>query len=51
MNIVITGASSGIGSEIVKAFTKEDSHSVVAIARRRQRLEQLEEECRPPLRP
>lgn len=38
--IVVTGASSGMGSEIVKLFAREGAN-VVAVARRRERLESL----------
>ncbi|MEZ5196469.1 MAG: hypothetical protein R2764_08745 [Bacteroidales bacterium] len=33
MNIVITGASRGIGFEITKAFVRDSDHTIVAIAR------------------
>ncbi|MGI6116948.1 MAG: glucose 1-dehydrogenase [Bilifractor sp.] len=38
--IVVTGASSGMGSEIVKLFAREGAN-VVAVARRKERLESL----------
>lgn len=40
---VITGASSGMGREIAKAYAREGA-SVIAVARRKDRLEELEKE-------
>jgi len=45
MNIVITGASSGIGRETVKAFCKDGNHTIIAIARNSEKLKSLQEEC------
>ena len=39
---VVTGASSGMGKEIVTLFAKEGAN-VVAVARRKERLEELAE--------
>lgn len=44
MNIVITGASAGIGFQLVKIFAKEN-HAIVAIARNREQLELLRAQC------
>lgn len=42
MNVIITGASSGIGNEMAKQFA-EKGHRVLAIARSKEKLEQLAE--------
>ena len=49
---VITGASSGIGREFVYAVDKQFSFDEIwVIARRAERLEELKEKCRNPIRP
>ena len=49
---VITGASSGIGREFVYAVAKNYSFDEIwVIARRAERLEELKEKCRNPIRP
>ena len=45
MNIVITGASKGIGFEIVKAFSHEAGNKIIAISRNRKLLMTLKSEC------
>ena len=45
MNVVITGASRGIGYELVKKFASEQGHKIVAISRNKPRLEVLKKEC------
>ena len=44
MNIVITGASRGIGYETVKTLSKLDGHCILAISRNPDRLEKLRSE-------
>jgi len=44
MNIIITGASKGIGREIVKEFAKVKSNKIIGIARNKERLASLEDE-------
>ncbi|MCH8318651.1 MAG: SDR family NAD(P)-dependent oxidoreductase, partial [Bacteroidetes bacterium] len=41
MNIIITGASKGIGYAIVKEFGKIGNHNIIAIARDHSRLQEL----------
>jgi short-subunit dehydrogenase len=43
MNVVITGASSGIGRALAKTFARK-GHPVLAVARREQRLRELSQE-------
>lgn len=45
MNIVVTGASRGIGHELVKLLSINPKHTVVATSRNIQKLEQLKKEC------
>ncbi len=44
MNIVITGASRGIGFELAKQFCAEPSNNVIALARSEDKLEKLAKE-------
>jgi short-subunit dehydrogenase len=46
MNIIVTGASKGIGSEIVRAFAASESCKIIAIARSETALLRLSEECK-----
>ena len=49
---VVTGASSGMGREFVKAVEREFAlDEIWVIARRKERLESLREECRTAIRP
>ena len=45
MNILITGASKGIGYELVKKFAEDSSNQIVAVARNIDLLENLKQEC------
>ena len=45
MNIIVTGASRGIGYELVKLFSTDPNNTVIAIARNETKLIQLKEEC------
>jgi len=46
MNILITGASSGIGRELVKAFAKDQGNQILAIARSLKSLQELKGFCK-----
>ena len=45
MNIIITGASRGIGYELVKLLSSDLKHTVIAISRNSHKLEQLKDDC------
>ena len=45
MNIIVTGASSGIGYETVKVFSKDSAHNIIAIARSADKLNSLRSDC------
>jgi short-subunit dehydrogenase len=45
MNIVITGASKGIGKEIAKVFSRQSNHKILLIARDLKLLEGLKKQC------
>ncbi len=44
MNVIVTGASRGIGREIVKGFARDGNHRIIAISRNSQKLETLKSE-------
>ena len=45
MNIIVTGASKGVGYELVKSFSLTAGAKIIGIARNKQRLRDLEKEC------
>lgn len=45
MNIIVTGASKGIGKELVKLFAQEAGHHIIAISRNNSLLKDLKKEC------
>jgi len=45
MNIVITGASRGIGYQLAKIFANNENNTVLAIARSKEQLNELKNEC------
>jgi NAD(P)-dependent dehydrogenase (short-subunit alcohol dehydrogenase family) len=45
MNVIITGASKGIGYETVKIFASNPGNNIIAIARNLELLEKLRSEC------
>lgn len=45
MNIVITGASKGIGFQLAKLFANDDDNTVISIARSESLLKELKNEC------
>ena len=45
MNILVTGASRGVGFEIVKQFAKDKSNNLVALSRDLNALQNLKDIC------
>jgi short-subunit dehydrogenase len=45
MNILITGASQGIGYEVSVMFAELPEGTIIAIARNEKKLKQLQDEC------
>lgn len=46
MNIIVTGASRGIGYALVKQFASTNNSSILAVARNGKQLAKLSEECK-----
>lgn len=46
MNIIVTGASKGIGYEIVKLFATQKSNTIYALSRNNEKLDNLKNECK-----
>jgi NAD(P)-dependent dehydrogenase (short-subunit alcohol dehydrogenase family) len=45
MNIIVTGASRGIGRETVKGFVRHGNHKIIAVSRNNEKLSSLKLEC------
>lgn len=45
MNIIVTGASKGIGYELVKWFAAQGNHNILALSRSEDKLKKLQEEA------
>ncbi|MDP4282464.1 MAG: SDR family oxidoreductase [Bacteroidota bacterium] len=45
MNIIITGASKGIGAELVRIFSRNKNNQIFAISRNRENMRKLYSEC------
>jgi 3-oxoacyl-[acyl-carrier protein] reductase len=46
MKIIVTGASRGIGYELVRLLAQDSSHVIMAVSRNAGRLEKLRQECK-----
>jgi short-subunit dehydrogenase len=46
MNIIVTGASRGIGYEMVRLFAGNGNHHIIAISRNEEKLQSLAKECK-----
>jgi short-subunit dehydrogenase len=46
MTIIITGASRGIGFEMVRLFAKKGNHHIIAISRNKKKLHELTADCK-----
>jgi len=45
MKIIVTGASRGIGYELVRQLAKDSQHQILAVSRNHARLEKLRQDC------
>lgn len=45
MNILITGASRGIGAAVAKKFTADNEHQIILMSRDKEKLENVREDC------
>lgn len=45
MNIIVTGASRGIGYELVKLLSRQSENTIIAVSRNASKLNQLNDEC------
>jgi 3-oxoacyl-[acyl-carrier protein] reductase len=46
MNIIVTGTSRGIGYELVKILSQNQSNRIIAVSRNKEKLDQLIKECK-----
>lgn len=49
MNIIVTGASKGIGKELVVLLSGDPQHNIIAVSRDAKLLRELQEECANPI--
>ena len=45
MNIIVTGASKGIGKALVKSLASTGSHKIICIARSEDKLKKIKVDC------
>lgn len=46
MKIIVTGASRGIGYELVRLLAQDSKHQILAVSRNHERLEKLRQDCK-----